>query len=83
MNKNGHVYDEIRKVIYGLPHVGITANEFLTKHIASHGYYQCRYTTGLWRHKWIPLNFSLIVDDFGVKYVRKEHAEHLITCMKN
>jgi hypothetical protein len=26
--------------------------------------------------------FSLVVDDFGVKYVGKEHADHLINCLK-
>ena len=26
--------------------------------------------------------FTLVVDDFGVKYVGREHAEHLIACIK-
>ena len=26
--------------------------------------------------------FNLCVDDFGVKYVKKEHAEHLIASLK-
>ena len=26
--------------------------------------------------------FSLVVDDFGVKYVGKQHAEHIITCIQ-
>ena len=29
-----------------------------------------------------PIMFTLIVDDFGVKYVGKEHAVHLINCLK-
>ena len=29
-------------------------------------------------HKWRPIMFSLVVDDFGVKYVGKEHANNLI-----
>ena len=32
---------------------------------------------GLWKHKWCPVQFTLVVDDFGVKYVGKEHAQHL------
>ena len=32
----------------------------------------------LWRHKWRPVQFVLIVDDFGIKYVRKEHALHFL-----
>jgi len=26
-----------------------------------------------------PISFTLVVDDFGIKYVGKEHAEHLMT----
>jgi hypothetical protein len=37
---------------------------------------QC-HTHGLWTHKWRPVKFSLVVDDFGVMYVGREHAEHL------
>ena len=30
-----------------------------------------------------PSVFCLIVDDFGVKYIGKEHADHLIQCLRN
>ena len=33
--------------------------------------------TGIWRHKWRPILFCLIVDDFGIEYVGKRHADHL------
>jgi hypothetical protein len=29
-----------------------------------------------------PITFSLMGDDFGTKNVDKEHAEHLINCLK-
>ncbi len=29
-----------------------------------------------------PIKFSLVVDDFWVKYVGKEHADHLITTLR-
>ena len=33
-------------------------------------YYEARTTPGLWRQKnWRPIQFCLIVDDFGVEYV--------------
>ena len=32
---------------------------------------------GLWQHKWRPVQFTLVVDDFGVKYVGEKHALHL------
>ena len=31
----------------------------------------------MWSHKTHPIQFTLVVDDFGVKYVGKEHAMHL------
>jgi hypothetical protein len=30
----------------------------------------------------MPISFTLVVDDFGVKYVGKEHVDHLIKCIK-
>ena len=48
----------------------------------ANGYYKCETTPGLWRHKWRATNFVLIVDDFGVEYVGKRHAEHLLTTLQ-
>ncbi|KAL7482667.1 LOW QUALITY PROTEIN: hypothetical protein ACHAW6_012250 [Cyclotella cf. meneghiniana] len=45
------------------------------------GYYQCQFTLGLWHHKWQPITFSLVVDDFGVKRVGLTHAKHLNTTL--
>jgi hypothetical protein len=41
-----------------------------------------QHTHGLWTHDTRPISFSLVVDDFGVKYVSREHAEHLKECNK-
>ena len=35
-----------------------------------------------WRHKWRPVQFFLIVDDFGIEYVGKKHADHLAKILK-
>jgi hypothetical protein len=69
--------------MYGLPQAGILANQLLTKRLLEpQGYYQCRHTPGLWRHKWRPILFSLVVDDFGVKYAGREHVDHLIASVE-
>ena len=47
-----------------------------------HGYELCFHTSGLWRHKWPPILFSLVVNDFGVKYVRKVHAKNIVTILR-
>ena len=46
------------------------------------GYYEVAHTPGLWNHVTRPVQFSLVVDDFSVKYVGKENAEHLINAIK-
>ena len=75
---NGWIYYEITKGMYGLKQAGKLANDLLSKRLFAHGYYQCDTTPGLWRHKWRPIIFALIVDDFGVQYTGREHAEHLL-----
>jgi hypothetical protein len=72
----------MERVIWGLPQAGILANKLLRKRLAPHGYYECINTPGLWRHEWQPITFTLVVDDFGVKYVGKEHADHLVASLK-
>jgi hypothetical protein len=69
--------------MYGLPQAGILANELLQRNLAKDGYRPTQHTHGLWKHDTRPISFSLVVDDFGVKYVGREHAEHLMECIKN
>jgi hypothetical protein len=75
--RDGWIYFEIRRGVYGLPQSGKLANDLLAKRLNAAGYYQALTTPGLWRHKWRPVMFCLIVDDFGIEYVGKEHALHL------
>jgi hypothetical protein len=74
---DGWVYIEIREGMYGLKHAGLLANQLLQTRLAPFGYYPARHTPGLWLHKMRPIAFSLIVDDFTVKYVGKQHDDHL------
>ena len=53
------------------------SNKLLETCLNEAGYYQCPTTPGLWRHKWRPILFCLIVDDFGIEYSDKRHANHL------
>jgi hypothetical protein len=63
--------------MYGLKQAGLLASQLLQKRLAPFGYYPARHTPGLWLHKTRPIAFSLIVDDFAVTYVGKQHADHL------
>jgi hypothetical protein len=82
LEQDGNVYIEIQKGMYGLPQAGILANKLLQRNLAKDGYRPTQHTHGLWKHDTHPISFSLVVDDFGVKYVGREHAEHLMESNK-
>jgi hypothetical protein len=79
---NGFIYLKMQRAVWGLPQAGILANKFLQQHLLPHGYYKFINTSGLWKHETRLISFTLVVDDFGVKYIGKEHVEHLIQCIK-
>jgi hypothetical protein len=75
------VYIKIRKGMYGLKQTGLLANQLLQKSLAPFGYYFARHTPGLCLHKSRPIAFSLILDDFAVNCMGKQHADHLINAL--
>jgi hypothetical protein len=75
---NGAAYVEIRKGMYGLPQAGHIANDRLVLHLNKHGYHQAKHTHGLFNHDTLDTSFSLVLDDFGVKYIHSRNAQHLI-----
>ena len=79
---NDWIYFEIRHGCYSLPQAGILANTQLCERLEEHGYYKAATTPGLWQHKWRPVQFCLIVDDFGVKYVDIVHFNHFHKTLK-
>jgi hypothetical protein len=76
------VYIKIQKGMYELPHEGIPARKLLQRNLAKDGYRPTQQTHGTWTHDTRPISFLLVVDDFGVKYVGREYAEHLMACIK-
>ena len=79
---NGKLYIQINKGMYGLPQAGKLAHDQLKAHLTKFGYYPCSLTAGLWKHTSRPISFTLVVDDFGVKYVGRQHLDHLISALK-
>jgi hypothetical protein len=78
----GHIHLEMQRAVWGLPQAGILANKLLCKQLAPHGYYKCKQMPGLWKHATRPIMFTLVVDDFGIKYINKEDVNHVIHCLK-
>ena len=75
--EDGSIYIEANKGMYGLPQSGLLANELLEKRLNKHGYRQSKLVPGLWKHDTRYIQFTLVVDDFGVKYTNKEDVKHL------
>jgi hypothetical protein len=80
---DNYIYCEIQKRMYGLPQAGIIAQQLLEKHLQKHGYHQSQMAPGLWKHDTRPISFSLVVNDFGVKYVGMENAQHLLDTVRH
>lgn len=78
----GFVYLEVHKTINGLPQEGMISNRVLKARIAPYGYYKVPHTLGLWKHISWSISFTLVVDDLGIKYNGREHAQHLINALK-
>ena len=72
----------IRRGMYGLPQAGRRANDQLIAFLAPHGYRPVSLTPGLWHHDTKDIVFSLVVDDFGVRYMSRSDAEHLFSTLE-
>ena len=77
VTEDGSIYIQANRGMYGLPQSGLLANELLEKRLNKHGYRQSKLVPGLWKHDTRPIQFTLVVDDFGVKYTDKNDVLHL------
>jgi hypothetical protein len=75
---NGNLYIKVQKGMYGLPQAGMLAHRLLEQQLNEHGYQQSQVTPGLWKHALRPISFTLCINNFGVKYIGQEHADHLL-----
>ena len=80
--RNGWICFGIIRECYGLNQSGKLANYLLRTRLGKANYYEAATTPGLWKHKWRPIQFFLIVDDFGVEYVGEKNAHHLENMLK-
>ena len=82
VHEDGYCYTEIRKALYGLQEPAYIANVKLKRILGLEGYVPSKFTTGLSTHKTREIAFSLVVDNFGVRYKKKEDVEHLLKTIK-
>ena len=62
----------------GLPQAGQLSYITLIKHLQLYSYTRTGFTPGLFKHATQDTMFSLVVDEFEVKYIAKNDALHLI-----
>jgi hypothetical protein len=74
---DGYVYMKIRKGMYRLPQASILTNKLLKERLARHGYFEQLHTPELWKHVNCPVWINLCVDNFSIKYIGREHLQHL------
>ena len=53
----------------GLKQADRIANDRLKAHLAKFGFAPVPRTLALWKHNTKPIFFSLVVDNFGMKYI--------------
>ena len=73
---NDYVYAWVKKVWYGLKEADKIAHDDLVVHLKQHVYYETT-TPGYFRHESRPICFTLVVDDFGIKYVNEDYVQRL------
>ena len=74
---------QVNQTMYGLPQAGILSQQRLIAHLATSGYHQCPRTPCLFRHVDNGITFTLVVDDFGVKYTTEASVHHLLACLES
>jgi hypothetical protein len=76
---NGYIYAKCRKGMYGLPQAGrIATKDRLKAFLVPKGYVPMPVTPGLWRHDKSNLAFTLVIDDFGIKYTNPQDVKDLM-----
>ena len=65
----------------GLKQAGHIANDRFKIHLAQFGYAPVLRTPVLGKHVMRDITFSLVINDFGIKYFGQDNADHLIQAL--
>eukprot|EP01082_Thalassiosira_pseudonana_P002224 g1758.t1 g1758 contig11:8776-9696(+) len=79
---DGWVYIMVIRGMYGLPQAGSLGHDLLEERLNQEGYFQSQIVPGFWKHKTRNIKFVLVVDDFGIKYLKREDLDHLIKSLE-
>ena len=79
---DGWVYLRVMRGMYGLPQAGSLGHDLLEERLNKEGYFQSKVVPGLWKHINRPTLFALVVDNFGIKYMKEADLDHLICALR-
>ena len=79
---NNNITVEVRCGMYGLPQTGILANQQLRTLLSKHRYNQCPTIHSMFCHATRDISFTLIVEDFGIKYTDTADLNHLMAAVR-
>ena len=74
---NGFIYARVNKAWYGLKQAGKIAHDDLVQRLSDSGYKKADLVEGYFAHETRDINFTLVVDDFLIKYTKDEDLQHL------
>ena len=57
--------------MYVLPQAGMLASKLIEHCLIKHIYHEVPFMPGLWKHIFQPIQFTLVVNDFGMKMLMK------------
>ena len=82
VTRDGFIYIEIHKGMYGLKNAAILAYNNLKKNLLPFEYVPFEETVGLWNHKKRRTKFCVCIDDFGIKSFSNNDRDHLLNTLK-
>ena len=82
VDTHGCVHARIDGALCGLAEAGRIANQDVADHLAKFGCHECKFTPGLFTHETRPIQFSLTVDDFAVKWINRSDFDHLLQSLE-
>ena len=83
VDKDGFVYVNICKGMYGLNQENCIGFDCLVKLLKPYEYYPLGPNPGIWCHEKLSTKSALCVDDLGKKYTNPDHACHIVDTLKN
>ena len=68
--------------MYSLVQARIISHDALKENILPYGYVPAYITQGLWTQNVREVNFTLVVDNFGIKKIKQQDSDHLVVFLK-